>query len=31
MKLLRDDGIAKILDGRTTIDEINRVTIREAL
>jgi type II secretory ATPase GspE/PulE/Tfp pilus assembly ATPase PilB-like protein len=28
MRLLRDDGVAKILDGTTTIDEVVRITMR---
>jgi general secretion pathway protein E len=31
MKLLRDDGIAKILRGATTVDEVSRVTVRAAM
>jgi type II secretory ATPase GspE/PulE/Tfp pilus assembly ATPase PilB-like protein len=29
MKTLRQDGIAKVLAGVTSFDELNRVTIRE--
>lgn len=28
MKTLRDQGVAKVLDGRTTVDEVVRVTMR---
>ena len=31
MELLRDDGIAKIIQGLTTVDEVSRVTVRAAL
>jgi len=31
MKLLRDDGIGKVLSGRTTIDEVARVAVRAAV
>jgi general secretion pathway protein E len=31
MRLLRDDGIAKVLDGTTTIDEVVRITMRSTL
>src|SRR5690606_10282318 len=31
MHLLRDDGLEKILAGRTTIDEVVRVTMRSTL
>jgi general secretion pathway protein E len=31
MKLLRDDGISKIVRGLTTVDEVSRVTVRAAL
>lgn len=31
MKLLRDDGIAKILRGATTVEEVSRVTVRAAM
>jgi general secretion pathway protein E len=31
MKLLREDGLAKTLDGMTTVDEVARVTMRTAL
>lgn len=31
MKLLRDDGISKILRGFTTVDEVSRVTVRAAM
>jgi hypothetical protein len=28
MRLLRDDGTARVLDGTTTIDEVIRITMR---
>jgi general secretion pathway protein E len=31
MRLLRDDGIAKVFDGQTTLGEVLRVTMRAAL
>ncbi|HEX5444172.1 MAG TPA: hypothetical protein VFW87_10105 [Pirellulales bacterium] len=31
MRLLRDDGIRKILTGQTTIDEVVRITMRTTL
>lgn len=31
MKLLRDDGVEKILAGSTTVDEVSRVTVRAAM
>lgn len=30
MKTLRQDGIAKVLGGITSLEELNRVTIKEA-
>jgi general secretion pathway protein E len=31
MKLLRDDGIAKLIRGATTVDEVGRVTVRATM
>jgi len=31
MRLLRDDGVAKTLQGLTTVEEVNRVTVRAAM
>jgi general secretion pathway protein E len=31
MKLLRDDGVGKILAGSTTVEEVSRVTVRAAM
>ena len=31
MKLLRDDGVRKVLQGLTTIEEVSRVTVRAAM
>jgi type II secretory ATPase GspE/PulE/Tfp pilus assembly ATPase PilB-like protein len=30
MRLLRDDGVAKIRQGLTTVEEVSRVTVRAA-
>lgn len=31
MQLLRDDGVAKIQQGLTTVEEVSRVTVRAAM
>jgi type II secretory ATPase GspE/PulE/Tfp pilus assembly ATPase PilB-like protein len=31
MRLLRDDGVVKILEGHTTVEEVGRVTVRAAM
>jgi general secretion pathway protein E len=31
MRLLRDDGVSKILQGLTTVEEVSRVTVRAAI
>jgi type II secretory ATPase GspE/PulE/Tfp pilus assembly ATPase PilB-like protein len=31
MRLLRDDGVSKILEGHTTVEEVSRVTVRAAM
>jgi type II secretory ATPase GspE/PulE/Tfp pilus assembly ATPase PilB-like protein len=31
MRLLRDDGVTKIQQGLTTVEEVSRVTVRAAM
>ena len=31
MRLLRQDGVEKVLAGQTTLDEVQRVTVRAAM
>jgi len=31
MRQLRDDGVAKIVQGQTTVEEVSRVTVRAVM